>query len=342
MNGASMFSSIRRTTQTLITKVRSCQIPAKRVLPALAFVIVYGLTITATAQSSTAIPLPVLVPSPNNPATSLVIGAGDMINVGVFDTPSLSFQDRVDESGLIRAPVLGPISVAGLTTAQASHLFEETLRSEGVMLSPSVTVQDIEYATQGIVVLGQVKSPGTFTLLGPHSLYDALSSAGGVTDTAGPRITITHRADPEHPEVLAVNSPNFSDLQRTTRVYPGDTVFVSKAEVIYVLGDVGHPGAYYIQNGKPLMILNVLSLAQGVNSTAGETQASIVRKTSAGVTTIPINIKVIRQSKAPDVALQADDILVIPRSGLKVALQTLLPGATLAVTSAVVSAALVR
>lgn len=338
-----MFSnSIRPTSQTLINKVWSCQILVKRVLLALALGILYGLTFTATAQSSMTTSVPVLGTSPNNPATSLVIGAGDMINVGVFDTPSLSFQDRVDESGLIRAPVLGPISVAGLTTAQASRLFEDSLRSKGVMLSPSVTVQDIEYATQGIVVLGQVKSPGTFTLLGPHSLYDALSSAGGVTDTAGPRITITHRADPEHPEVLAVNSPNFSDLQRTTRVYPGDTVFVSKAEVIYVLGDVGHPGAYYIQNGKPLMILNVLSLAQGVNGTAGETRASIVRKTPDGVVTVPLNIKDIRQSKAPDVALQADDILVIPRSGLKVALQSFLPGATLAITSTVVSAALLR
>ncbi len=335
-------NSTLRTPQTLIGQFSNLHISAKRVFLALAFGIFCGLTITAAGQNSTASPVPVLVPAPNNPATSLVIGVGDMINVGVFDTPSLSFQDRVDESGFVRAPVLGPMSVSGLTTAQASRLFEEALRTKSVMLSPSVTVQDIEYATQGIVVLGQVKSPGTFTLLGPHSLYDALSSAGGVTETAGPRITITHRADPEHPEVLAVNSPNFSDLQRTTRVYPGDTVFVSKAEVIYVLGDVGHPGAYYIQSGKPLMILNVLSLAQGVNGTAAETRASIVRKISDGVTTVPLNIKNIRQGKAPDVALQADDILVIPRSGLKVALTNYLPGATLAITSAVVSAALVR
>jgi polysaccharide export outer membrane protein len=274
--------------------------------------------------------------------TPLVIGAGDMLNVAVFDTPSLSFQDRVDEAGFLRTPILGPVPVAGLNTEQASHLFEEKLRSNQIMLNPSVTVQDMEYATQGIVVLGQVRSPGTFTLLGPHNLYDVLSAAGGVTDTGGPSITITHRHDPEHPEVIAVNSPNFSDLQRTTRIYPGDTVFVSKAEVIYVVGDVGHPGAYYIQNGKPLMVLNVLALAQGDNPSAKSTQASIVRTTPQGVSTIPLNIKEIKENKAPDVPLIANDILVVPRSGLKVLLSSIVPGVTLAVTSAVVSAALVH
>jgi polysaccharide export outer membrane protein len=275
-------------------------------------------------------------------STPLVIGPGDILNIAVFDTPSLSFQDRVDEQGLLRTPIIGQVAVGGLNTEQASRLFEEKLRTSNIMLNPSVTVQDTEFATQGMVVLGQVKAAGTYTLLGPHNLYDALSAAGGVTDTAGPSITITHRHDPEHPEVLAVNSPNFSELQRTTRVYPGDTVFVSKADVIYVIGDIGHPGAYYVQNGKPLTVLNVLALAGGDNNTAKSSQASIVRKNAQGVFTIPIDMNKIKENKAPDVSLMANDILVVPRSGLKLALNTLLPGATIAVVSAVASAAIIH
>jgi len=328
---------------TVLRRLSTSKIHARHVLLALAFGLVWS---SASAQAPAGSPEQLALASaaaPSSAVSPLVIGAGDLINVAVFDTPSLSFQDRVDEAGFLRTPVIGPVSVAGLTTEQASHLFEEKLRTNNIMLNPSVTVQDTEYATQGMVVLGQVRSPGTYTLLGPHNLYDALSAAGGVTETGGPSITITHRHDPEHPIVIAVNSPNFSDLQRTTRVYPGDTVFVSKAEVIYVIGDVGHPGAYYIQNGKPLTVLNILALAQGANGTAKETRASIIRPTpQGGATTIPINMKDIRNNKSPDIALNANDILVVPRSGLKVAMNTFLPGASLAILSAVTSAELVR
>ena len=275
-------------------------------------------------------------------AHPLVIGSGDTLNVAVFDTPTLSFQGRVDESGKVNAPVLGAVDVAGMTTVQAAQKFETLLLSHDIMHQPSVTVTDAEFATQGIVVLGEVHTPGTYTLLGPHTLYDALSAAGGPTDTEGPKITITHHGDPQNLEEIAVNSPNFSELQRTTRVYPGDTIFVSKADVVYVVGDVGHPGAYYMQHGKPLTVLNLLALAAGDNPTANEGKASIIRTEPGGVTTVAVNLHDLKRNKAPDVALHGDDILVLPRSTSKLLLSQILPGATVSVTSAVVTALAVR
>jgi polysaccharide export outer membrane protein len=295
---------------------------------------------TVIAQASSAIstqyaPAPVVV-------HPLQIGKGDVVSVTVFDTPSLSFQDRVDEEGFLRAPVLGPILITGLTTEQASRLFEEKLRTGGVMLTPSVTVQDTDYATQGIVLLGQVRSPGTYTLPGPHTLYDALSSAGGVTDTAGAHITITHRGDLQNIEMVDVSSPNFSEVQRKTKVFPGDTIFVSKAEVFYVLGDVGRPGSFYMQSGKPVTILNALALASGDNNTAKAGSATIKRQTSQGSITIPFNLKDIKKGKSADFAVLPDDIIIVPHSELKTALLSILPSAATSAIGTGVTVAAVR
>ena len=280
--------------------------------------------------------------SPTATDYSLLIGVGDTLNVNVFETPSLSFQGRVNEAGNVEAPVLGIIHVAGLTTLQAASQFEDQLRSRDIMHQPSVTVSDTAYATQGIVVLGEVRAPGNYTLLGPHSLYDALAAAGGATDSEGPTIAIAHHGDPDHPQIIAVNTPNYSDLQRTTRVFPGDTVFVSKAELIYVVGDVGHPGVYPMPQGKHLNILEVLALAQGTTVTTAETHVSIVRTTPTGVITIPVNVHAIKTLKAPDVALNKDDILVLPRSNVKYYLNQIIPGASLAATSSVITALIIR
>ena len=275
-------------------------------------------------------------------ASPLLLGPADVIEVQVFNTPELSGRLRLDGSGTIRLPLGGDVDVKGLTPAQASTSIEKTMRDAQVMLDPHVTTFVTEYATQGITILGEVRSPGTYNLFGPHSLYDALSVAGGTTPTAGATITITHKADPEHPINIPVNSPNYSQIQRMTAVQPGDTILVSKAFTVTVVGDVGHPGTFYLQDGEPMSVLNALALAAGLNHTAKVSKASIIRPTSNGAQTLPVDLNKVMSNTEPNLLLQPGDVLVVPRSGLKVFLETAIPGATGAVTSAVASALIVR
>jgi len=276
-------------------------------------------------------------------ATPLLLNGGDLIDVQVFSTPELSGHLRVDQNGLITLPVGGEIDVRGLTAKQLGRAIEKRLKSAQLMQDPHVSVLVSEYVTQKVTVLGQVKKPGPFPFFGNQSLYDVLSAAGGVSQDAGSTITISHRNDSEPPEIIQVHSPNFSAVQHNTQIAPGDTIVVSQADPVYVVGSVGRQGSFPILNGVPLTVLNVLALASGLSPTAAGSKASIVRQTPNGeVTTIPLNLDRILNRKAPNITLEAADILVVPSSSRKTFVQLALPSLTNSVTSAAVSAAVIH
>ncbi len=279
---------------------------------------------------------------PAVPPATLTISTGDLVTVDVFNTPELSGKYRVGQAGTVDLPQGGAVQVAGLTPAEAAKAIEKRLKDSLIMTDPHVTILVTEYASQGVIVLGEVRTPGTYTLLGEHSLYGALAAAGGATPTAGDSIVVTHQGDPNRQENIRVSSPNFSNVQRLTRISPGDTVFVSRAEVVYVLGDVGRSGIVNMANGVPLNVLKVLSIAEGPNRTAKLTKASIIRQTGESVVTIPVDLKKIMRNQAPDPVMQASDVLVVPRSDAKAFFDNAIPGLTAAVVSSIITALIIR
>lgn len=290
-------------------------------------------------QQATTPPVSAATPTASS---SLFIGPGDLITIDVFNTPELSGKFRVDQTGLINLPQGGIVNLRGLTAFQAGQAIERRLRETQVMLDPHVNVFVQEYASQGVIVMGEVRSPGTYTLLGEHSLYGALAAAGGPTVSEGSTIVVTHQADPEHKEVVRVTSPDYSESQRLTRVDPGDTVFVSRASVFYIVGNVGHPGAFTLPLGQSINVLQAIALADGTQRATDDSKASIIRPTPNGPQTIHIDIKKIYKNEALNQPLQADDILVIPRSGAKAFLDTTIPLVTSSTINAVLAALIVR
>ncbi len=275
-------------------------------------------------------------------AAPLLLGSGDLLEVQVFSTPDLSGKARVDQYGLLNLPVIGAVHVTGLTAAQVAVAIEQRLKTGLIMLDPHVTVFVDEYASQSVNVLGEVKKVGPVPLYGAQSLYDVLSEAGGLGAGAGGTISISHRNDPSPPVNIQVNTPNYSSLAHTTQINPGDTIVVSQADLIYVVGDLQRQGSIPIVNGVPLTILNVLSLSSGMTPTAAGSKASIVRETPTGVTTIHLNLHRILKQEDPNIVMQAKDILVVPRSIGKEFLTLALPQVTSAVVSSAVYSALNR
>jgi polysaccharide biosynthesis/export protein len=298
---------------------------------------------TPTSSSSVTSEQPALATSSGD--AQIHIGPGDLLDIEIFNTPELSAPKvRVDQFGKIALPILldGPIAVGGLSTSAAAEALRRQLQTAQIMPDPRVTVFIVEYSTQGITVLGEVRSPGTYTLLGPHSLYDALTAAGGPTPTEGSSIVIKRANDLSHPVTISVASPNYSEIQKSTMVYPGDTIVVSRAELVYVVGDVAHSGAYYLQSGRTLTVLELVALAQGINRTAKMGKCSVVRKNPEGVETIHFDLGKVMKSKAPNFTLLAGDVVVVPRSGLKDFAATALPGITNAVASATAAALILQ
>jgi polysaccharide export outer membrane protein len=247
----------------------------------------------------------------------VLIGEGDLLQVTLYGVPDFNEQVRVSSTGEITLPMIGQVEVRSLSPIAAANLISKRLKDGGFFNNPQVTVLEREFATQGISVLGEVQKPGVYPILGPRKLFDLISAAGGTTPKAGRDITISSRENPEKVQTVSLSDDVQKSMEANVDIYPGDTILVSKAGLVYVVGDVRLPGGFIIDKDKDLTVLQAVALAQGVTSYADLNRSKVIRKTSNGIQETPILLKKIFGGKASDPTLQADDILFIPHNGTK-------------------------
>ncbi len=113
-----------------------------------------------------------------------------------------------------------------------------------MLLHPQVTVMVTAYVGQDVTVLGEVGRPGVYPFSAHHRLLDLISAASGLNATAGGLIDITHRDRPEAPEMIALDFNQAGSEQQNPELVPGDLVHVSRAGLVYVVGDVNRPGGF--------------------------------------------------------------------------------------------------
>lgn len=194
------------------------------------------------------------------------IGPGDLLNVSVFDVPEMAQTVRVSDVGNATFALIGSVHLAGLTTDDARVFIARKLKEGNYILDPQVSVLISEYSTQGVSVLGEVNKPGVYPVLGQRSLLDIISEAGGTTPTAGPEITVKHLDGTTATMRLTKNAK--TALSSDVELLPGDKVVVPRAGIIYVLGEVGRPGGFVMENDGNISILQAVSMAGGINRTA--------------------------------------------------------------------------
>lgn len=259
----------------------------------------------------------------------LRIGGGDLLLVSVFGVPDYTHNVRVADDGTISLPLIGQVNVGGLTPREVAANLQVRLSQGGYFNNPQVSVFVKEYATEGVSVLGEVQKPGVYPLLGARTLFDVLSAAQGTTQTAGDKVYITHRGQPQQPEIVKLSYDVKGVAQSNVPVMPGDTVVVPKAGMVYVVGNVQKPtGIVMVDSG--LTVLKAIALAQGIAPNAALNKAKLMRKTSDGQTAIPLKLKQMLAAKTPDMPVQPDDVIFVPNSlaasgfkrGLELALQT--------------------
>lgn len=249
---------------------------------------------------------------------TLHLGAGDLLEVSVYNVPELTTKARVSNSGDLYLPLIDYVHVADLTLEEAQTVIEKRLEDGGYVRNAHVTIFLDESASQGVTILGEVGHPGIYPALGDRRLYDMISAAGGFTPAAGRKVSIVRQHESSSP--ITVNLPRdlAEDEKDNIEIRPGDTIAVPRAPIVYVVGEVGRPAGLLIDNGS-LTVLQALALAGGTTHTAKMGGTCIIRKGPNGMTETRLPLKKMLEAKAPDVQLQADDILFVPLSGAKVA-----------------------
>jgi polysaccharide export outer membrane protein len=235
------------------------------------------------------------------------------VEVKIFGLPEMNQDLRVSNMGIIGLPLVGAIAAQGLTTAELEQKIAAALRKGGFMNDPQVNVSAKELHSAGVLVLGEVGKPGMYPAYGSCSLSDLIVAAGGVTPRSGHIVTLTHRDQPDTPINIDISSPAVKS-NPSFAVYPGDTVVVTKAGVVYVLGDVGRPAGIVMEGDGRMTVLQALTLAGGTGKDAGLSGARIIRKSATGVQEFPLPLKKILRARTEDVELLPGDVLFIPTS----------------------------
>ncbi len=265
--------------------------------------------------------------SPQAPAASadptapapLVLGPGDEADMTVYGVPELSLHFRVNNAGDVYLPLVGRVTIGGLSADDAQALIEKKYEEGGFLKSPHVTLAVKDYTTQGVTVLGEVAHPGTYSALSARRLFDLFLVAGGLTQRAGTKITLTHRGGGA-PEEITLSSDPAAAPENNRTLVPGDTVIVSRAGIVYVVGEVSRPGGFVIDSPDGKMTTSMaLAMALGPTHVASMGHAKLLRRNGTELTTTELDQKKIMQAKAPDVNLKPEDIVYVPASKGKLA-----------------------
>jgi polysaccharide export outer membrane protein len=225
-----------------------------------------------------ATPPPTLAPTPE-----YVVGALDVLKITVYGEPGLSGSIRIDNDGSFPFQYLGRVKAEGLTTAQVEKVLRDRL-GDGYLRNPQVSVEVLEYRSQSVFVTGEVRLPNKYSLPGNSTLMDVLTLAGSITSNAGTWVQITHaRAGVKGlgPAVTAEYDirVNLRDIQtgkaQNVQVQDGDTIFVPKAERVWVVGQVRNSGGIPFEDG--MTVFQAISAAGGINEKGSNNRIEIIR-----------------------------------------------------------------
>ena len=249
------------------------------------------------------------------------VGPGDVLEVEVYDDPDLSGLVTVQHGGEISFPLLGDLSVTGLTAREVRETLTRLLAKD-YLVDPQVVVKVKEHRSQWITLVGEVQRPGKYFLQGSKTLLELLTEAGGFTPQASGEVIVS-RPEPEAPPeeenggsepIRIFLSPDQPPAQQKTalshQLQSGDIVTATSTQFFYVSGEVKNPGSYPMTPG--LTVLKAVSVAGGLTKFGSKGKVEILRKgKGSDAERIKVDLGDIEGGKKPDVPLTAEDIIKV-------------------------------
>ena len=251
---------------------------------------------------------------------SYSIGPKDLLTINVFEVPELNITVRVSEDGSIVTPLLGNINVAGLTRFQLEKKLVKLLE-KNYLKSAQVTVFIKEYQSKLVSVIGAVKNPGNYELVGRQTLLQMISIAGGLTEGASDRIVIIRQYKNGKSASLVIDLDELmlkGNPKLNIPLQASDIINVSVERYldIYVFGQVKKPGHIKMKKDGNVTLLRVIAQAGGFSERARKSSVLIKRKINGKEMKIKINVKKILRGKRKDFILENNDIVHVPESML--------------------------
>ncbi len=265
------------------------------------------------------------------PRGSYVLGPNDQITIRALDAEEISDKPyRVGPNGYLTLPMIGRVKAAGLTVEDLEAEIASALKP--YVREPEVSVSVSELHSQPVSVIGWVNTPGVVQLQGSKTLIEVLSMAGGLRSDAGNNIVITRKqewgalplpdARPDPTGQFTIGEVKVKDMlearnpAQNIAIRPNDIISVPRADVIYAYGAVKKSGGFVLNEREALSVLQLLSLAEGLDRTAAPQKAKILRLVPGADrrAEITVDLMKISSGKATDVPLKPDDILFVPDS----------------------------
>lgn len=260
------------------------------------------------------------------------IGPEDLLEISVYEDEKLNKTVRVSSQGDVSLPLLGVLKVEGLTAVQLEREIRDLL-SEKLYQNPHVSIFIKEYRGQRISVIGAVEKPGVFDMMGQKTVLEGLAMAGGLREDAGQLLFLirppssdekgaekARDSEERSPETLVIDLQELllkGNLSLNLPLKHSDVVNIPVSGKVFVGGEVNRPGGFLLK-GKRMTVSQAVAMAEGLKPKANASGTKIFRYAEGDKEEVlSVDVDAIHKGKSKDVYLRENDIVIVPKSGVK-------------------------
>ena len=248
-------------------------------------IVLLALTLCSSVFAQTS---PAASARPEVPKPEAILGVGDIIRISVYQNPDLTVESaRISELGQVNFPLIGSVKLGGETINAGEQKIAKMLRDGGFVLRPQVTIQIGQIRSAVISILGQVAKPGRYPIETVGSkVSEMIAATGGVVPGGADIVTLVGvrngrsiKLDIDLPAILQSGKAEL-DIP----VDNGDILYVDRAPIAYIYGEVQRPGVFRLERGMSLM--QVLAQSGGLTPRGTERGIKVHRRDANGAVSV--------------------------------------------------------
>jgi polysaccharide export outer membrane protein len=231
------------------------------------------------------------------------LGPGDNVRIQVFQNPELTVETRVSENGTVTYPLIGSVTIGGMTISAAEQTIAKALAAGSFIERPQVNILLLANRGSQVSLLGQVNRPGRYPLETFNTrLSEMLAIGGGIAASGADIAIVTGTRDGKafRKEVDIAGMFLERKLDEDFVVAGGDVIYVHRMPMFYIYGEVQRPGSYRIERG--MRVRQALAQAGGPTNRGTERGIRLFRRGANGVDTLTPEL---------DEVVHPDDVLQV-------------------------------